>query len=148
MFYLFAIVLTNLHLIYHQITTHIDLFPFNNVREYTRKEQLTEAAIHFISMGFPVLALLSDCKIMALVAAVELGLMFAGEIYTWWTAYFFGARFAWQSNWKELHQRIFSKTIIMLPARGKNPAPNLEHCILHILTLLSGIACLLYYIYG
>ncbi len=148
MLYLFAIVLTNLHLIYHQVTTRIDLFPFNNVREYTRKEQLTEAAIHFFSMGFPVLALLCDCKIMALVAAVELGLMFAGEIYTWWTAYFFGARFALQSNWQELHQRIFSKTIIMLPARGKNPVPNLEHCILHILTLLSGVACLLYYIYG
>ncbi|NIG56504.1 hypothetical protein [Chitinophaga sp. Cy-1792] len=148
MLYLAAIILTNLHLIYHQLTTNMDLYPFNNIRNYTSRERITEAGVNFLSMGFPVLALLTGYKEMVLVACVELGLMLAGEFYTWWTAYFFGPKFAWQKNWQELYTRTFGQTIIILPSRGKNPVPNLEHCILHFLTLLCFIGCLLYYVYG
>ncbi|WP_291906774.1 hypothetical protein [Chitinophaga sp. CB10] len=146
MLYLFAILMTNLHLIYHQATSKLDLFPLNNIRAYTTPENAGEAVMNFLSMGFPVIALLSGYQVLVLIACVELAIILIGEIYTWWTPYFFGPRFAMQKNWAELHRRLFSKTIFVLPNRKGNPAPNLEHLILHGLTFASFIACVACYV--
>lgn len=64
--------------------------------------------------------------------------LFAEELRVWWIPYLFGASPACQ----EAYERIHSRTITVLPARGNNPVPNLEHTILHGLTLLTPIATL------
>jgi hypothetical protein len=59
-------------------------------------------------------------------------------IRVWWVPYFFGPSKAWQAAYDRLH----SQTIKVLPARGLNPIPNLEHMILNVLTLVTAITTL------
>ncbi|MBK7652238.1 MAG: hypothetical protein IPJ20_18145 [Flammeovirgaceae bacterium] len=64
------------------------------------------------------------------------------EIIDWWIPYLFGA----SKEWKNHYLKIFAETTIMLSAIRDNPIPNLEHCILHTLTLLSFLSIIVYYL--
>jgi len=124
-----------IHLFYHQMTTLIDLYPFNNIRGYRKKEQLLEAGVNGLTMGFPIVALLSGNKILMSIAVGLLGILCLGEFFTWWYPYLFGATEYWQKQ----YDQKFKSTIIILPSIKNNPIPNLEHLILHILTLITFI---------
>jgi hypothetical protein len=64
--------------------------------------------------------------------------LFLEEFRVWWVPYFFGPSKAWQAAYDRLH----AQTIKVFPARGNNPIPNLEHMILHTLTLVTAITTL------
>ncbi len=48
--------------------------------------------------------------------------------------YFVDCRYR-RSSWQELHERTYAQTIIVLPRIADRPRPNLEHMILHSITL-------------
>jgi hypothetical protein len=138
-----ALVLNVIHLAYHQVTTHVDFFPFNNVRHYKRSERIAEVAVNGLTMGFPVVALLSrDHKLIAC-SCVVLGFLLVGEFLTWWPAYFLGTP-GWMKKWKEVYDRTHKHTIQCLPPIKDHPAPNLEHCVLFALSLAAFAATLRY----
>jgi len=139
--WLLALILNILHLTYHQLTTNFDFFPFNNIRNYTVGQRLAEASVNFITMGFPVLAISLKNHLLIGIACFSLGFLLCGEYLSWWKAYFFGA----SEKWKMIYNKIHSHTIIFLPPIKDNPIPNLEHCILHCLSLLTFIVTLIYY---
>lgn len=65
-------------------------------------------------------------------------ILIAEEFRVWWLPYFFGAN----ERWRSVYDRLHARTIKMLPVRGNNPVPNLEHTILHALTLLTALITL------
>lgn len=130
-----ALILQVVHLLYNQIATLIDLFPFNGVRFYSRKERLTEAAVNGVIMIFPVLAYGSGNQLLMEMGLLCLVVLFLGEIATWWIPYFFGA----SPKWMEIYSRVHGQTLTPLPRRGVNPVPNLEHLILMAITLLTTV---------
>lgn len=132
-----------LHLAYHQITSQIDFYPFNNIRHYTRKERLLEVLVNGLFMVFPVIAMLMNNPTMIQISCWILGLIIIGEFLSWWRHYFFSPT----KSWQETYDRIFKETIKVLPPIKNNPIPNLEHCILHTITVLSFITTLLYYLH-
>jgi hypothetical protein len=67
--------------------------------------------------------------------------LFAVEIATWWLPYLFGP----SPKWLEIYSRIHSQTLTLLPRRGTNPVPNLEHLILQLLTALTASVTLVAY---
>jgi hypothetical protein len=140
--WIFALSLNILHLAYHQITTQIDFYPFNNIRHYTLKERLLEVSINGLFMIFPVVALLLDNSVMIQISCWILGSIIIGEFLSWWRHYFFGPT----QSWQETYDRIFKDTIKVLPPIKDNPIPNLEHCILHSITILSFLTTLMYYL--
>jgi hypothetical protein len=137
-----ALSLNILHLAYHQVTSNIDFFPFNNIRNYTTKQRIAEVSVNFVTMGFPVAAILLKNHLMTGIACWFLGFLLCGEYLSWWKAYLFGA----SDKWKNIYNKIHKDTIIILPPIKDNPVPNLEHCILHFLTLLTFIFTVIYYI--
>jgi hypothetical protein len=120
---------------YHQVTTLCDLFPFNGVRFYKRHETLIEAGVNLVLMSLPVVAFIFHVTALMKFGVVYYFVLFAVECATWWAPYFLGP----SPKFKSLYERIHSQTIMVIPRRGSNPAPNLEHLMLMALTLLTAI---------
>ena len=64
---------------------------------------------------------------------IAYGILFAGEIESWWLTYFFGYREAARA---ESYRTMFGNTHAFLPVRH-GIAPNTLHVILHSATLLT-----------
>ena len=47
----FALICQLILLVYHQVTTWFDFFPFNGSRNYTKKEKTAEAISNLVLMG-------------------------------------------------------------------------------------------------
>jgi len=131
-------------LAFHQVTTNVDLHPFNNIRHYTRRERLTESAVNGVVMLLPIGLLLTGNHAATVVAAVLLSLLFVMELLMWWLPYATGravpALTQGDEPWAVVHDRIFASTVTVVPPIGDNPRPNLEHTLLHGFTLCAAAA--------
>ncbi|MEU8196824.1 hypothetical protein AB0C10_23870 [Microbispora amethystogenes] len=143
-----ALVLLVLADAYFVLTTLVDLFPFNNVREARRSEQVAEVAINAPVMALPaaLLAWAAGAGLPALAyagGALEL-LAALNGLALWWLPYLAAVTVPWATagtgeSWAALHARTYAKTVIVLPRRGDRPRPNLEHMVLHALMLAAAI---------
>lgn len=134
-------------LFYHQVTTLFDLYPFNGIRYYTVKERRKEALINGITMLIPIFLTLTDKPIFIGIGAVIWMLVVLGAFLNWWLPYTTGLSVYKMPNnetWPQVHERIFAKTIIILPRIKNNPTPNVEHMILHTFILASTISTWVY----
>jgi hypothetical protein len=64
--------------------------------------------------------------------AVYLGL----QLWTWWYPWIVGATAEWQAE----HQADFSRTLKLIPADAVHIAPDAQHLLLQVLTLVTLIA--------
>jgi hypothetical protein len=160
-----AIAAQLLLLCYHQITTLVDLHPFNGVRHFARREKLIESGVNAtlmllapIGFGFHIPALMTF-------GVIYYFCLFFIELIIWWVPYFTVPAGRWRTiynfllalgngdfsngdalaRWYEQHNRLFTGTIRFLPAHGERPAPNLEHCILHTWTLVTALVTAIAY---
>jgi hypothetical protein len=134
-----AIGLQVLLLVYHQITTQVDFFPFNGARFYKRWERALECGVNGILMSLAPVGFAFGIRGLMWFGVFYYFVLFAEELRVWWVPYFFGP----SERWRSAYERIHSQTVKVLPARGTNPVPNLEHTILHGLTLVTAFATLL-----
>ena len=131
-----------LTLCYHQLMTRFDFFPFNGVRHYSIKERRKEALVNGIIMILAIILSLTQSPILIGVTGFIWTLILIGAILNWWLPYFTGRevyKMHDTDTWVQVYERIFSKTIHILPPIKNNPRPNLEHIILHTLILSSSI---------
>ncbi|WP_238015239.1 hypothetical protein KZZ52_55030 [Dactylosporangium sp. AC04546] len=143
-----ALVLILATVVYHLVTTLVDLYPLNNVRDARRSEQRTEVLTNAPVMALPavLLGLAAALSLPALgyvAGGVEL-LIALGGLTLWWMPYLAGVTAPWATagtgvTWAELHARTYASTIIVLPRIGDRPRPNLEHMILHGLMLAAAV---------
>ena len=134
-----AIALQLIHLLYHQVTTLFDFFPFNGVRSSSWHLRLMDAGTAFIPMAIPPIGFILRNPTLMEIGIVCNFIILGGEIATWWIPYFFGA----SPQWLEIYNKIHRQTITVIPRRGKNPVVNLEHLILMVLTLLTTVVTLI-----
>lgn len=146
-------------LVYHQITTHLDLFPFNGARHYRTREKLAEAGVNAVLMSLPPIGFFLHIRPLMIFGVVYYFVLFAIELIIWWIPYLttptgLGRR-AYNlllsaatsdfqpgdalDRWYRIHNRIHSQTITILPWRDRRIVPNLEHTILHAWTALTAI---------
>lgn len=138
-------------LLYHQITTRFDFFPFNGIRHYSAAERRKEALVNGVMMAIPILLTLTRMPVLIGISGVMWTLILIGAILNWWLPYLTGRTVYNMPNnetWSQVHERIFSKTITILPHIKNNPRPNLEHMILHALILSSAIVAWVYAFQG
>jgi hypothetical protein len=139
-----ALGLQVLTLVFHQLTTHLDLHPFNNVRHYSRKERLTEGSVNGAVMLLPVVLLLVDRPVTVTISAVLFSMLFVMELLMWWLPYVSGASLPvltqGDETWDQMHARVFASTVTVLPRIRSHPTPNLEHTLLHACTLAAAVA--------
>ncbi|MEJ3405566.1 hypothetical protein WDJ51_12560 [Rathayibacter sp. YIM 133350] len=152
MLFIVALALTIGTVVLHQLTTLVDLSPFNNIHGASPRERRTEALVNGPLMALPavLVGVAWSTGVAALgYAAAGLELAFAlSGLALWWLPYLAGRSVPWATmggeSWESLHARTYASTIIVLPEHRGRPRPNLEHMILHTLMLLSAAACLLF----
>jgi hypothetical protein len=129
-----ALVLQLMLLGYHQVTTRFDFYPFNGARFAQPGERRAEGGFNLLMMGWPPIGFAFGLSVMMRFGVIFYFVLFACEIATWFVPYFFGA----SPKWEKIYLRVQGRTLMVLPKRGDNPNPNLEHLILMILTLAAG----------
>ncbi|MFJ8578312.1 hypothetical protein [Micromonospora sp. NPDC093277] len=133
---------------YFLVTTLVDLYPFNNVRDAKRSEQVVEILVNAPVMTLPaallVAAAATSLPALGYIAgALEL-LIALGGLMLWWMPYLIGVTAPWATagngvSWSQLHARTYAHTLTVLPPIGDRPRPNLEHMILHTLILAAAV---------
>ena len=122
-------------LLFHQATTLVDFYPFNNVRSYTLKERLVECGVNGLLLAAPAIGFATQLKWLMMASLIVYPALLVGEYLNWWHPYFFGA----SDGWQKVYDRLFKDTIVVLPPVKKNPVPNFEHTVLHSLTLVATV---------
>ncbi len=146
-------------LVYHQVTTLVDLFPFNGSRNYTRKEKLLECGVNGSLMLLPPIGFGFHIPALIHFGVVYYFVLFIIELIIWWIPYLTVPSARWRgtynrllsfatldfekgdlsARWRDTYNRLHRGTITVLPARGDRPVPNLEHTILHAWTLITAL---------
>ena len=149
-------------LVYHQVTTWCDLYPFNGARNYSPKEKGAEAGVNAVLMSLGPLGFGFHIKWLMITAAIYYFMLFAAELIIWWIPYLVVPRGRWRriynhllavatsnfepgdtlANWIAIYHRLHRGTLTFLPLRADRPVPNLEHTILHAWTLITAIVTL------
>lgn len=134
-------------MIYHQITTLFDFFPFNGVRHYTINERQKEALINGIIMIIAIIFSALSNLIPLFIAPLIWTIILVGAIFNWWVPYLTGKeiiKFSQNETWFDIYDRNFKDTILIMPKIKNHPRPNLEHVILHTFILISACCTWIY----
>jgi len=131
----FTIALSLLLLAYHQVTTTVQLFPWNNVKQYSRKELLAEAGTNGLLMGCGALCLLmGNTGFFHYYPLIYYPFLLCGEFFQWWLPYF-SKRFA-KSSINFDYERLFGHTTKIIPHKPGERTPDANHTVLHLITAI------------
>jgi hypothetical protein len=135
-FHLMAIGLSVFLLIYHQVTTWLPLFPWNDVEKYSRKELLLESGINGLLMGTAVLCLcLGHSGFNRWYPLIYYPFLFVGECVDWWIPYFSPAFASARKIWD--YDAHFSRTLKLIPHKPGRRTPDTNHIVLHTMTIIT-----------
>src|SRR5882762_1821967 len=84
-------------LIYHQLTTWLDLHPFNGARHYSRKEQFAEAGVNAFLMSLAPIGFAFQVRGLMTFGVVYYFVLFAIELLIWWIPYLTVPAGRWRS---------------------------------------------------
>jgi hypothetical protein len=156
----FALLCQVLLLVYHQLTTFIDLAPFNGAKKYSRTERAAEMGVNAVLMSLAPFGFAFHIHGLMLFGVVYYFVLFAIELIIWWVPYLMEPRGRWRAlynfalaagtsdfqrgdtldRWQETYRRLHAGTITILPRRESRVVPNVEHMLLHALTLITAVA--------
>ena len=149
-------------LAYHQITTLVDLHPYNGTRYSSLHERWAESGVNAVLMSLAPIGFAFHVHGLMVFGAVYYVVLLAFEITIWWIPYFTVPRGRWRAaynrvlvvatsnsekgdtldKWLAIHQRLHADTLTLLRRRSGRITPNLEHMILHGWTLLTAVVTL------
>jgi len=152
-------------LVYHQITTIVDFYPFNGARHYTPKEKLAECGVNGILMALPPIGFGWHLHGLMKFGVVYYFVLLFIELTLWWLPYLVVPEGKWRAvynrllavatmdfgggdlyaRWLAAYQRLHSNTVTILPRRPDRIVPNLEHLLLQVWTLVTALVTAFYY---
>jgi len=136
--HIFTIVIALLLLIYHQLTTWLPLFPWNDVEKYSRKELMLEAGTNGLLMGLGVFCIIhSDTGFFHYYPLIYYPFLLSGEFFQWWLPYF-SEKFS-KSKINFDYERLFSRTTKLIPHKTGKKTPDANHIVLHLITSVAVI---------
>lgn len=124
---------------YHQVTTWVPLFPWNDVRAYTRKELLLEAGINGLLMGTALLCLINgNHGFSHWYPLIYFPFLLVGECVDWWIPYFSESFARSRKIWD--YDAHFARTLKLIPHKPGKRTPDANHIVLHALTVITCVA--------
>jgi hypothetical protein len=146
-------------LVYHQVTTMVDFYPFNGARHYSSKEKALECGVNGALMALPPIGFGWHLHGLMKFGVIYYFVLFFIELTLWWLPYLAPPEGRWRNvynrllavattdfgggdlyaRWRDTYDRLHRSTLTILPRRPGRIVPNLEHMLLHAWTLVTAI---------
>lgn len=140
-FFKLAIIFQFSLLIYFEITTLVNLYPWNDLSKYSRKDKLLESIVNGLIIILGVGLFITKVKLLMIIATVFWFFYFLMQLLTWWMPYLMGKHL--KQFPKSLYETHFKNTIKILPAKKDHIIPDAQHNVLQLLSLVTFILCLI-----
>ncbi|MBS4195623.1 hypothetical protein [Lederbergia citri] len=121
--------------LYFEITTLVNLFPWNDLAKYTKRQKWIEG----ISNGIILLVCIG---LFATKTSWGMGIsllfwvfFFIMQLLTWWMPYLTGKHL--KQFPKNLYDSHFSRTVKLLPPIKNHIIPDAQHNVLQLLSLIT-----------
>jgi hypothetical protein len=125
-------------LVYHQLTTWLPLYPWNDISKYTIKELLLEGGTNCLLMGIGLLCIvIGNHGFYHYYPLFYYPFLLTGEIFQWWLPYF-SKKFA-RSQVNFEYETRFSHTTKIIPHKEGRRTPDANHILLHLITVITVI---------
>jgi hypothetical protein len=132
----FTIIFSLFLLIYHQVTTVVPLFPWNDVQKYSWKELLAEAGTNGLLMGCGAWCLIAgNSGFYHYYPLIYYPFLMCGEIIQWWIPYFSDNFSKSKVNFD--YDRLFGRTMKLIPHKPGKRTPDANHIVLHFITVVT-----------
>lgn len=105
--------------IYFEVTTLINLYPWNDLSKYSHKERLLDATINGIIIIIGIILFVIKVKWLMVISIVLFVFLFM-QLLTWWMLYLTGKHL--KQFPRSLYDTHFQETLKILPPI-KNPFP-------------------------
>ncbi|MBD8006611.1 hypothetical protein [Bacillus norwichensis] len=137
-YYNIAIVLQILLFFYFEVTTLLNLFPWNDLSKYTRKEKFTEAITNGLFILLCIGLFATKVKWLMAISVMFYLIFLIMQILTWWMPYCTGIHL--KQFPKSLYESHFKDTIKWLPPMKDHIIPDAQHNVLQLLSMITLIA--------
>jgi hypothetical protein len=91
-------------LVYHQVTTLFDFYPFNGSRNYARHEKLAEAGVNGVLMSLPPIGFGFHIRGLMTFGVVYYFVLFSVELIIWWVPYLTEPA----GRWRVIYNRLLA----------------------------------------
>jgi len=127
--------------IYFEITTLVNLYPWNDLAKYSLREKVTEAIVNGMIIIIGIGLFLTKIKGLMIFSVIIWLIYLLMQLLTWWMPYLTGKHLKQFS--KTLYQTHFQETIKILPPIKNHIIPDAQHNILQLLSLAAFIVSFL-----
>lgn len=139
--FLWAITLQVLLFIYFEVTTLINLFPWNDLSKYSYRERLVEAAVNGITIIIGFALFITKVKWLMAISVAFWFVFLLMQLMTWWMPYLTGKHL--KQFPRELYDSHFRETLKILPPIKNHIIPDAQHNVLQVLSLATFIVSLI-----
>lgn len=130
-----AIALQILLFIYFEVTTLVDLYPWNDLRKYSLQEKLLEATVNGFIILTAIALFVTNIKWLMILSVIIWLVHFVMQLLTWWMPYLTGKHLKQFS--RTLYDAHFRETIKILPPIKDHIIPDAQHNVLQLLSLIT-----------
>ena len=123
-------------LIYHQVTTWLNLYPWNDTSQYATKELILEGVSNGALMGTGCVCLvIGNYSFFHYYPLFYYPFLLTGEVFQWWMPYWF-KKFA-KADFNFEYDKRFANTTKFITHHQGQRTPDANHIILHLITVLT-----------
>lgn len=137
-FFKCAIALQILLFIYFEITTLVNLYPWNDLSKYSFRERMIEATTNGIVIILGLGLFFTKIKGLMILSVIIWFVFLFMQLLTWWIPYLTGRHLKQFS--RALYDTHFQETFKLLPPIKNHIVPDAQHNVLQIITLATFIA--------
>jgi hypothetical protein len=131
-----AIALAAFLLIYHQATSWIPLFPWNDIVHLSLKDKIAEASLNGLLMGTGLICLIvGNSGFTHWYPLIYYPFLFVGECVDWWIPYFSPTFAKARKIWD--YESRYARTFKFLPHQAAQRTPDANHTVLHLATVAT-----------
>lgn len=134
-FYKLAIVFQILLFLYFEITTLVNLYPWNDLSKYSNKEKITEATVNGIIIILSFGLFITQLKWLMIISVLFWFIFLFMQILNWWMPYLTGKHL--KQFPKTLYESHFKNTFKLLPPIKDHIIPDAQHNVLQIISLIT-----------
>lgn len=131
----FAIFSQILVFLYFEVTTLVNIYPWNDLSKYSKQEKIIEATVNGFIIILCLGLFITQIKWLMIISVVFWFVFLLMQLLTWWMPYLTGKHLKQFS--KAQYETHFKNTLKLLPPIKDHIIPDAQHNVLQIISLIT-----------